>query len=560
MSVLSTRKHSCDGEVSHSRECDAPRLGRAPLVVAIAALIINAFAFSASQLWVCPDTSYYAALAGGIADQLDFSSDLFLIRPPGYPVMLAVIFKLFGSASPTAILAVQHLMVVATAVIITLIAWHVTSNRIAACVAGLMSACSLQLLAFANVIITEVPYTLILTLSVYFLVKYHTQGRGRHLAYASLMAGLSYLFRPIGLSVVAVCVAAALHRSWTSRYRKNVSDGADVAKAFDRPTRAPSAIGFPRRALAGLALAILPALAIISPATLHNQLTHGGDLSSPCANLALYFRIFHMDQLDSANSASLSDIKRVVAEAIDRKALSPDADYRLWGPVWKAYERVRGDGLPVSARIMGDAAWDVIREHPGEIATQTVRYAFWMLMVPDSFYRFHAGGAAGTCRATGDCVRAEQAEIYDINTYLPMERHWIDPYEHYLPLQTSATTTTGPWRELARWFYRNVESGPPVFVLGDSPYEAFTWLCLLGALASLLMRNRTTWLLLSAVIAGQVLASAFLAGPTPRYAVPLKPLLLVFPSIFVLLPGALTRAFLRNRQPGDVAAGASLAR
>lgn len=553
MYLAPTRSRLRHDPVGRDRFEPAEPIGRAPLLVAVAATIINAFAFSASRLWVCPDTSYYAELAGGIADRLDFASDLFLIRPPGYPIMLAVIFKLFGAASPIAILVAQHLMVVATAVIVTMIAWHLTSNRFAAFAAGLMSACSLQLLAFANVIITEVPYTLILTLSVYYLVRYHTLGRGRHLAYASALAGLSYLFRPIGMWVVAVCAAAALHRAWTRRSRKTVGESADVAMAIDGPTRAPSAIGFLRRATAGLALAILPALAITTPAMLHNKLTHGGDLSSRCANLALYFRVFHMDQLDSDDSAALTDIKTVVAEAIDRKALASDADYRLWGSVWKAYERVRGEGLAASASVMGDAAWDVIRERPVEFAAQTVRYSFWMLMVPDSFYRFHAGGAAGTCRATGDCVRAEQAEIYDISTYLPMERQWIDPYAHYLPVQTSATTTTGPWRELAGWFYRNVEKGPPVPFLGDSPYEAFTWLCLFGAAASLLMRNRTTWLLISAVIAGQVLASAFLAGPTPRYAVPLKPLLLIYPSIFVLVPAAIASALTRNRRPRDVA-------
>src|SRR5262245_19366020 len=75
------------------------------------ALAINAISFSASQLWVSPDASYYVELAGGLADHADFRSELFLIRPPGYPLFLAAVFKVFGAASPIGILAIQHLMV-----------------------------------------------------------------------------------------------------------------------------------------------------------------------------------------------------------------------------------------------------------------------------------------------------------------------------------------------------------------------------------------------------------------------------------------------------------------
>ena len=52
------------------------------VAVAAAAAAINALSFCASQLWVSPDASYYVELAGGIADKLDFRSELFLIRPP----------------------------------------------------------------------------------------------------------------------------------------------------------------------------------------------------------------------------------------------------------------------------------------------------------------------------------------------------------------------------------------------------------------------------------------------------------------------------------------------
>jgi hypothetical protein len=71
--------------------------------------------------------------------------------------------------------------------------------------------------------------------------------------------------------------------------------------------------------------------------------------------------------------------------------------------------------------------------------------------------------------------------------------------------------------------------------MGDSPYEAFVYLCMAGGLLSLGTRERMTWLLLALVIASQVVPSAFLAGTIPRYAVPVHPLLKAFAALAICL-------------------------
>ena len=180
-----------------ARAMQPDRPGPAPRAViwtvVLGAAVSNAFCLAGSHLWVYPDSIDYIRLAGGLADRFDLHQELFLIRPPGYPAMLAVIFRVFESWSQTAILVVQHGMAIVAAGLTALIAWHLTQRKSVSLVAGLMCAGSLQVLAYANLVLTETPYMVTLLACVYFLVRYHHEGNLRVLALASLMAGLSYL-------------------------------------------------------------------------------------------------------------------------------------------------------------------------------------------------------------------------------------------------------------------------------------------------------------------------------------------------------------------------------
>lgn len=516
------------------------------LTVVAVALAINAFSFAASQLWVSPDASYYVELAGGLADHADFRSQLFLIRPPGYPFFLAAMFLFFGSASPVAIMVAQHLMVVGVAYLITLIAWRMTQNTAGALASGLMASVSLQLITYANLVMTEVPFTLALVWAVYYLIVYHQSGRLSALAMASLLTGISYLFRPIGMALLPVCVGAALYELIRSNGVRRFFAGLIERQGFRNISRR-------------IIFATAPACFVVLPCMAQNQLIHGGDLSTRCADLALYFRIVYMDKLDSNSSAALNDIRTVVQEARDKGLIIPDADYRLWGPVWQAYEKVRGVGLADSSRIMGRAARDLIAEHPTAVALGTVRYSFWMILVPDGFYRFHPDGAPGIQLDNGECRRDPNAAILASNTYEPMMRPWTKPYEHYLPLRSDATSLTPLWSGLSRWFYQNIEKGPSLMGIGDSPYEFFGWICFLGMALAMFLPSRGCWMIIIAAIAMQVVVSAFLAGPTPRYAVPVRPLLVLFPVAPFLLAAQLLRAVSVGLNGGGTPHGVNIA-
>ncbi len=510
----------------------------------VVALLVHALVFSASQLWVCPDTSYYIALAGGLAERFDFANELFLIRPPGYPIFLAGIFVIFGSASPVAILVAQHGLVLGVTIVTALIAWHLTQNRSIVVLSGLFSAGSLQLLAFSNVLIAEAPYTFVLVLSVYFLVRYVREGERWFVAWASFGAGIAYLIRPTGLSIVGICVLVAAYRAWTRirwrdvegtpfRLRKTEGRGKRTAlsKAISRSSRVP-----PWCRIAGmeLGLAVVPALIAVTPLIVLNAYHHGSGLTGTYANLALYHRLAAMDGLETPQSAAFSDIRTVVEEAMTREEIPAYANYRHWSSVWHAYQAVRQKSLVESAAIMGQANRDLIHEHIGFVFKNTVRYAYWMVMVPDSFYRFQPGGAPGVQTTKGEYVREARATIFDVATYTKLVEPWITPHAKYVTLQSDPTYASPAWRAIAEWFYVNIEAGPSVLGIVDSPYEEFGWLCIIGMIAVLGTRERFAWLVIAGVIFLQIVPSAFLAGPTPRYAIPIKPLMILYGAYVVV--------------------------
>lgn len=515
----------------------APATGPTPrliiAMVALVALAANGLCIAGSQLWVYPDSIDYIRLAGGLADRLDLTQELFLIRTPGYPFLLAGIFAIFGSASPTAILLLQHAMAVGTAVLAAATAWRLTGRRLPTIITGAMTACSLQILSYANLVLTETPYALILVACVYFLVRFVREHHLRLLASASLMAGLSYLFRPVGLHLLGACLfAAALGGT-----RRRTNSGTNQGTRKDRLRAGPTGCAIARY----LCAAIAPAIVIIAPWSMTNSMINGGVEAARCLDYVFYIRPATFDGLDSKTSEAMADIHRVVDEAKQRGAIAADASYRDRGTVIKAYHAVRGSTFAQASAILGRAGRDLMLEHPWEIAVGTLRYSMWMLQSPDPVYRFQPAGAPGV-----NGKRDGSAEIFDITTYSRGPGSWepvLREHKQYLPLKTAPPTAAAFWTDLNRRFYEQVDAAAPVGGVLDSRYEQFIVLCALGAVLSLLRRGQEAWLVIALVITGQVVVSALLGGPQTRYAMPIKPLILLYFALLATAAADLLRRF-----------------
>jgi len=491
-------------------ETAGPMPGRTLAWVAIIAVATHALSLAGTRLWVYPDSIDYILLAGGIAERFDLAQELFLVRPPGYPLLVAGVFAVFQTASPLVLALLQHAMAVATVTLTAAIAWRLTSSRVLALVTGILGACSLQSLAYANLLLTETPFALLLVACVYCLIRFLPAGRWRWLALASAAAGGAYLFRPIGLHLLGASALAALMHAW-----QRSPGGID---RLGRPA------GLVRLGIGGMT-AIGPALLVASPWMLKNAFQHDSLQGARCLDYVLYLRAVEFDRLDSATSAAMNDIHEVVDEAIARGELAPDASFRDRATVIEAYRKVRGAPFAASSRVMGEAGRNIMDEHKLTIAMNTLRYAYWMLLSPDPVYRFVPGGASGI-----DGQKDAEAAFFDIGTY-SVDGAWdhvLERHRRYLPLSTEPRIAT-PVIGASKRVYRDyIDDAPAPLGLLDSPYEQWMVFIMLSGLMTLMTRRRNEWLLVATVIALHVSVSAFLGGPQTRYLLPVRTLLLMY--------------------------------
>ncbi|MCK4658876.1 MAG: glycosyltransferase family 39 protein [Phycisphaerae bacterium] len=508
------------------RAADATGIRRLLCGVGLTALAVNCFSLAASHLWIYPDSIDYIQLAGGIVGGPDLPGEFISqVRPPGYPMLLAGCFRLFGSHAPAAILVLQHAMVIATVVLTAAIAWQLTSRKSVTVIVGLLCACSLQMLAYANLVLTETPFTLILVACVYFLIRYQRVGWWRYLALASVLAGACYLLRSVGLYLFAVCPAAALLRVWSeARALRHAAEPASQ-------TRVPWLSLFLRRSPVGLAVALVPALLVVTPWMVAYTAQHESLYAARHLDYMLYLRPVLYEGLDSTQSEAMADIHRVFEEGKADGKLPPDADFRCLEMVTLAYRVVRGESFERSSAIVGQAARDLILENPGVIALGTLKHAAWILLNPDAVYRFQPGGAPGR-----QGKRDTRADIYDIGTYEVGPRSWefvLRDHRRYLPLETKPRAATPFYTAVARWFHEHIENGAPLIGLRDSLYEELVLICVLGGMLSLLIENRTSWAVVAMVVVLHVLVVSFIGGPHTRHAMPVKPLLLLYAGLLI---------------------------
>jgi hypothetical protein len=220
---------------------------------AVVALLVMAAAFRIAVAHWLPndapdDGRVYAQIARNVVEQHSYSLeaqapyDPTLIRLPGYPLLLASIYSIFGHGNNGAVRFIQALIDTATCVVIALLAFYwqpdEKKKRVTAMTALVLAAVCPFTMIYSATILTEVPTTfLVMTMflaGTLALRKTFTpedtekeEGKGKSYRHAllwwglaGLLGGLAVTFRPdSGLFLAALgitLVVSGLRPIWSA--------------------------------------------------------------------------------------------------------------------------------------------------------------------------------------------------------------------------------------------------------------------------------------------------------------------------------------------------------
>jgi hypothetical protein len=235
------------------------------LLTICALLLAVAFAFRFSLARLLPndqpgDGKVYAQLARNVLEQHAYSHEFeppyqpSLIRLPGYPLLLAGIYKVFGIGNNTAVRVFEAILDTLSCGLVALLAyyWEPDSEwRLTAAIAALALAAACPFSAiFVATILTETP-TIFLSLALLLVTTGALTAATRRRAYllwviAGLVAGIAVTFRPdsglfaaaVGLTMVLTTLfapAATSEKRWSllrSRLGQTFARGAVFTTAF----------------------------------------------------------------------------------------------------------------------------------------------------------------------------------------------------------------------------------------------------------------------------------------------------------------------------------------
>jgi 4-amino-4-deoxy-L-arabinose transferase-like glycosyltransferase len=166
------------------------------------ALLTHAIYFALDHEHYGVDTPTYLIPADNLLHGHGFVNALHqpeLRRTPGYPLLLAI-FRI-APLKIEYLIPVQHLLCVLLAVAVTAIALRITGSRLAVYVTAVVLSFDLATFRVANLLLTEVLFTVLISLICWTLYRATTKPTANVLAYiaAGLLGSYAVLVRPVGI-------------------------------------------------------------------------------------------------------------------------------------------------------------------------------------------------------------------------------------------------------------------------------------------------------------------------------------------------------------------------
>ena len=168
-------------------------------IIFIQVILLITTYFNSESYIVPQDTESYIAPAVSFlktGSMLDETGMPIWIRTPGYPLILSFIYAL-TNYSNECVLIIQMIMCVMISLMIFYIVNKITSKNYLGVLACLFYVCDFTTYSHAAFIMTEIPFSFMITLTLFLLVKYKIYRKNIYAVLAALTVNYALLIRPV---------------------------------------------------------------------------------------------------------------------------------------------------------------------------------------------------------------------------------------------------------------------------------------------------------------------------------------------------------------------------
>jgi len=210
-------------------------------------------------------------------------------RPPVYPLFLAGVYSLFGH-KPYVATIIQLILSSLTCVLV----YHmgeVFIRKGVGFIAGLLLALDFPTAIYGNLILTDIFFTLLFLVSIYFILRFFREKKRRYLIYSAILLGASALCRLVILYFVILIVLAFI-----VTYRKNIKKG-----------------------LLNYSIYFLIFVAAVSPWAVRNYITYGSlSLSISQGSNLFFYNAAYLEAYKRGGYDNLEIIRKEMQEETDK--------------------------------------------------------------------------------------------------------------------------------------------------------------------------------------------------------------------------------------------------
>lgn len=348
--------------------------------VFITTLITNGIGLIGASAYFQPDSGGYIASALNILKYGDFHG-IGLNRVPGYSSFLAAVMAVFGQHFMLGLMVVQHLMMVLISIMVFKIGGEVDHTGRVGFAAGIFSAFSLQLQAYANLPMSEVLFTTLCLFGLWMGLRVLRVNAPLPLLLSALTFSFATLVRPSGQMLALLVLSIPLFRALFPSLRVLFPGGV---------------FGNRRAHLLHFFMGAVVVAAVLVPWMGFNKKVYDYFGITATFGLNLYSNTVEYGNFWDDDSPAIAEIKkrwkqgeeiRVASGALTETKMT----WRNHWPSVSRYINATNTNLAVADKVYLRAAIDAIKAHPGKFLKQVIRNIFGDLYYAEPIYQYLPG-------------------------------------------------------------------------------------------------------------------------------------------------------------------------